>query len=284
MIETLPKFVVIVGAVIVAFLTIVVASAIVSRVFVSMSIRRLVNSIGRFPLPAFTSELAVGLPEPIQRYLHFALKQGQPNIRYAVIRQYARFRHGEERPWFTVNATEYLSGMEPGFVWDAVLRHNKVWWRTAILSYVNGKGSGRIKLFGALTIQEVDGAETDASMLFRLLSEQVWLPTGLLPTRTLRWQPIDAHKAMAIITDGSTTVTATFHVNDIGEIVRITTTDKYRDLKSGFEQTQFTLLCRDYREVDGIMIPHEVDFVWNLPKGDFTYGEFVVDNIRFHYV
>lgn len=284
MIESLPKPLIITGAIFVALVGLLLINAAVSRIFVAVAIRRLVRSIGRFPLPAFTSELASGLPEPIQRYLHFALRQGQPNIRYAVIRQWARFRHGEGRPWFTVKATEYLSGMEPGFVWDAVLRHNKVWWRTATLSYVNGKGRGHIKLFGALTLQDVEGRETDASMLFRLLSEQVWLPTGLLPTRTLRWQPVDATSARAIITDGETTVTATFHVNDIGEIERITTTDKFRDLKSGFEQAKFTLECRDYREVEGIMIPHEVDFVWNLAEGDVTYGEFKVHGLRFHYV
>lgn len=258
-------------------------SAIVSRVFVRRSVRRLVGSIGRQPLPNFSVDLIRNLPAPVQRYFNYALKQGQANIRYAVLQQRARFRHRPGSPWFDVRATEVISGMEPGFVWDAVLRHNAAWWRTARLSYMSGRGYGRLKLFGFLTLQEYEGPETNVSMLFRFLSELVWLPTGLLPTRSLRWEQIDDSSARAIIIDGNTSVSATFHVNSLGQIDRIVTGDKYRDHKSGFEQAKFSLLCRDYQEVEGVMIPNEVDFVWNLEGGDFEYGQFRVTDAQFVY-
>lgn len=283
MIDTIPRFVVIGGALLGTVIVLMVVSALVSRVFVARSIRRLLASIGKENLPNFDGGSIGHLPPPIQRYLHFALRDGQPNIRYGVVQQFAQFRHGEGRPWFSVRATEYISGMEPGFVWDAVLRHRWYWWRTAVLGYFRGKGRGHIKLFGAVTLQDVDGPETDASMLFRFLSELVWVPTGLLPTRTLRWEAMDDRRARAVIDDGHTNVTAIFHVNAIGEIDRIVTTDKYRDLKSGFEQLPFTLECGEYREFDGVMIPTQVRFVWNLERGDFTYGQFDVDTIQYHY-
>jgi hypothetical protein len=251
--------------------------------FAARSIKRLIRTIGKNALPNISNERMQGLPEPIQRYLRYALKDGHPNIRYAVLSQRARFRHGPNRPWFTVKATEVLSGMEPGFVWEARLRHNAFWWRTATLSYVNGIGHGHVKLYGALTLSEYEGKETDASMLFRVLSEQVWLPTGLLPTKTLRWDPIDASTARATIVDGTTRVSATVHVNELGQIDRIVTNDKYRDHKSGFEQATFTLVCKAYEEVEGVMIPTEVDFVWNLDSGDFEYGQFRITRARYVY-
>lgn len=258
-------------------------SAIISRVFVARGIRRLIHSIGTMPLPHFSASLARTLPEPVRRYLHYAIKEGQPHIRYAVLRQQARFRHRPGSMWFTVRATEVISGMEPGFVWDARLRHYAAWWRTATLSYLHGVGKGHIKLFGALPLQEYGGHETDTSMLFRFLSELVWLPTALLPTRTLRWEEVDESTARAVITDGTTQVQATFHVNEIGQIDRIVTGDKYRDLKSGFEQSTFTLHCREYKEIEGVMIPTEVDFVWNLDSGDFEYGQFLITDAVYYY-
>ncbi|MCX6140699.1 MAG: hypothetical protein NTX15_07730 [Candidatus Kapabacteria bacterium] len=278
----MPKIIVILIA---SFGTLVVLgtlSAFVSRMFVTRAIRRLIQSIGKEPLPHFSASLARTLPDPVRRYLHYALKEGQPNIRYAVLKQKARFRHRPGSPWFTVKATEVISGMEAGFVWDAVLRHNRAWWRTAKLSYMKGEGHGHIKLFGSLTLQEYEGPETDTSMLFRFLSELVWLPTGLLPTKTLRWEPIDESTARAVITDGDTQVQATFHVNEIGEIDRIVTGDKYRDHKSGFEQATFTLRCRNYSEFEGVMIPTEVDFAWNLESGDFEYGQFNIIDVAYH--
>jgi hypothetical protein len=258
-------------------------SAYVSRLFVKRSIAHLLRSIGKESLPNFSSQLSEILPEPVQRYLNFALKEGQKNIRYAILTQQASFRHRPDSRWFTVRATEYISGMEPGFVWDAVLRHNATWWRTAKLSYMHGLGYGHIKLFGALTLQEHEGRETDISMLFRYLSELVWLPTGLIPTKTLRWEPIDDNSALAIISDGGIRVEATFHVNQAGEIDSIKTAHKFRDHKSGFEQQPFTLECRAYRDVEGVMIPTRVDFIWNLESGDFRYGQFEIVDVRYFY-
>lgn len=279
----MPNALLFIGTALATFVGLLAASALLSRLFVARSVRKLIASVGKERLPSFSKELTKGLPEPVQRYLTYALREGQPNIRYGKLRQQATFRHGPERPWFSVRATEVISGMEPAFVWDAVLRHNKAWWRTAKLSYFAGRGSGHIKLYGAVTLQEVEGPETDASMLFRFLSELVWVPTGLLPTKTLRWNPIDANSAQALITDGTTTVAADFHVNDQGQVVRITTKSKYRDLKSGFEQLAFTMECSDYAAVEGVMIPMRVNFVWNLPSGDFTYGKFTLDAVTYVY-
>lgn len=279
----MPNMLLLVGTALATVVVLLGASALLSRLFVSRSIRKLIASVGKERLPSFDAAQTADLPEPVQRYLAYALPQGKPNIRYAVLRQQAQFRHGAERPWFTVKAREVISAMEPAFVWDAVLRHNRLWWRTAKLSYFKGQGSGHIKLYGAVTLQEVEGPETDVSMLFRFLSELVWVPTGLLPTKTLRWQPLGADTARAVITDGATSVTADVHVTPTGQIDRITTTSKYRDLKSGFEQLAFTLECSDYQAFDGVMIPTRVNFVWNLPTGDFTYGKFQINDVRYFY-
>lgn len=268
----------------VTLLMLVLGSGLVSRFFVSRSIRRLIRTISKNPLPNFHADQVRALPSPVQKYLTTVLKDGQPTLRYAILSQKATFRHRPNSPWFRVKATEVISGMEPGYVWDALLTHNAAWWRTAKLSYVQGAAHGHIKLYGAFTLQEFEGPETDRSMLFRLLSELVWIPTAFLPTKTLRWEHVDESTARAIITDGSTRVHALFHFNDNGEIDRIVTSDKYRDHKSGFEQAQFTMHCSNYQTFEGVRIPTQVDFVWNLESGDFDYGHFTVTRAHFHYL
>jgi hypothetical protein len=267
----------------VTLLVLVMSSALISRIFVARSKRRLIRTISKEKLPAFHGDQARLLPLPVQRYLSQVLKDGQPILRYAVLEQRATFRHRQDSPWFRVRATEVISGMEPGWVWDAVLTHNAAWWRTAKLSYVQGAAHGHIKLYGAFTLQEFDGPETDASMLFRLLSELVWIPTAFLPTKTLRWESVDDRTAKAIITDGKTRVSALFHFNESNEIERIVTVDKYRDHKSGFEQAQFTMKCSEYKSFEGVRIPTQVDFIWNLSSGDFDYGHFTLTSAAYYY-
>lgn len=265
-------------------LVLMLSSAIVSRIFVARSKRKLIKTISKDQLPAFSSDLTRGLPAPVQRYFQTVLKDGQPALRYAILEQQATFRHRPDSPWFRVKATEVISGMEPGWVWDARLIHNAAWWRTAKLSYVQGAAHGHIKLYGAFTLQEFEGPETDKSMLFRLLSELVWIPTAFLPTKTLRWEPVDDSTARAVITDGATRVNALFHFNENNEIDRIVTSDKFRDHKSGFEQAQFTMLCSQYQEFEGVRIPTQVDFIWNLQSGDFDYGHFTLRSATYYYV
>lgn len=279
----LPKLPLILGTVLVTLLVLWAASAVLSRLFVRRWIKRLLRSIGKNELPAYSSQRTAALPEPIQRYLSYALAEGQQNIRYAILKIRARFRHGADRPWFTVSATEYLSGMEPGFVWDAFLKHHAFWWRTAKLSFLHGQGHGHLKLFGAITLRELEGAETNHSMLFRFLSDLVWLPTGLLPTKALRWEAVDNSTAKAILSDGPTRVEALFHVNGDGQVERITTNSKYRDHRSGFEQTQFTMRCSNYQRIDGVQVPTQVTFVWNLPDGDFEYGHFTLKDVSYYF-
>ena len=55
------------------------------------------------------------------------------------------------------------------------------------------------KLFSAITLVNFGGREIDQSALVRYLTEAVYFPTALLPSRTLRWEELDADSARATL-------------------------------------------------------------------------------------
>ena len=55
------------------------------------------------------------------------------------------------------------------------------------------------KLFNAITLVNFGGREIDQSALVRYLTEAVYFPTALLPSRTLRWEALDADSARATL-------------------------------------------------------------------------------------
>ncbi|MEA2074867.1 MAG: DUF6544 family protein [Euryarchaeota archaeon] len=65
--------------------------------------------------------------------------------------------------------------------------------------------------------------------------------------------------------------------NEKGEIVRFVT-DRHRD--SSLEK--WSGYYRQYEEIDGVKIPTEVEVVWHLESGDFSYARFVVTEIEFN--
>ena len=55
------------------------------------------------------------------------------------------------------------------------------------------------KLFSAVTLVNFGGREIDQSALVRYLTEAVYFPTALLPSRTLRWEELDSDSARATL-------------------------------------------------------------------------------------
>ncbi len=67
----------------------------------------------------------------------------------------------------------------------------------------------------------------------------------------------------------------------MGEILKITTKDKYRTTKTGFSKDSYTLYFSDYKKFGGIKVPTYVEAEWNLPTGDFKYGKFRITQVEF---
>jgi hypothetical protein len=80
--------------------------------------------------------------------------------------------------------------------------------------------------------------------------------------------------------DSGIIVSLEFHFNEIGEVTEIHG-DRYRSVGDSFSRDEWVGYCRDYREVDGMMIPHYVDITWNLESGVYSYARFNITKIEF---
>ncbi|KAK9809546.1 hypothetical protein WJX73_000307 [Symbiochloris irregularis] len=218
------------------------------------------------------------LPGPVQRYFQYALKEGQKPIRYCALRQRGAFRlraspgMKASEGWKKVHAQQFFSTLQPGYVWAATISLAPFMWIRGWDSYVRGKGHMLWKLFSALTLVNFGGREIDQSALVRYLSEAVYFPTALLPSRTLRWEPLNDDSARATLVHGGLCVSAVFHFNARGQVVRLTTADRPRRLDDGtVAEDAWTGYYRDYQERGGMQLPMEAEYAWNLVGGTFSH-------------
>ena len=116
-----------------------------------------------------------------------------------------------------------------------------------------------------------DNAELNAGALQRYLAEAVWFPTALLPSDVMKWNAIDASRALGTLSDSGTTVSLEFHFSDAGEITDVFTPGRYREVDGKYELTPWRGHFRNYQERDGMRIPLEADVEWQLPEGAFPY-------------
>lgn len=229
----------------------------------------------------YDESMLIGLPEPVVRYFHRVLQNGQKFIRFATVRQNSQYKMTPTSDWIDVQATCGYTTDRVSLVWDAVLRDNRYVWRRAQLIYQHTTGEGLIKLYGGITLSEYSGSEADLSLLFRFLSEALLFPTALLPGGHITWKTHGPHSAEATITDDDLQCSALFYFNEVGEVEKITTHDKYRDFKGSFHKEGFVMYCRNYRTINNVLVPTELEFVWQLAEGDFPYAKIGVEDIAY---
>jgi hypothetical protein len=220
---------------------------------------------------AFASEGLVGLPEPVARYFAFALTRGQPLLQAARIEHAGEFRGGFEAPWSPFTSVQHFTTDPPAFAWDARIRMAPGMRVHVLDTYRQGRGSMHARLAGLVPVVDEEGTpEMASSALMRYLAEAVWFPTALLPRPGLTWEAVDATSARATLTDSGVSAAVTFHFDTEGRITGVSA-ERFRDVDGVGVLTPWGGQFRDYREMDGMMIPTEGEVAWTLPEGVLTY-------------
>ena len=220
----------------------------------------------------FTRDLLKGLPEPVVRYFEHVLTPGQRLLRGARIEQTGTFRGGLDEPWSPFKATQHFAAHPPGFVWDASIRLAPLLTVRVRDSYIGGTGAMQGKIAALVpVVAQSGGEELKAGALHRLLAEMAWLPTALLPGRGVSWSPIDDSSARATLTDEGTSVWLDVQFSRKGEIVRVSTPERFRDVDGTPVPTPWSGSFWSYEEVDGMRVPTEGEVEWTLPEGRLAY-------------
>lgn len=229
----------------------------------------------------FTYDQLKELPEPVQKYFKYVLKNGQEYIRMAVLKQVGEFRVSASDHWVPLDAEQYYAAESPSYVWHGRLRPTPYVWIEARDVYHGGSGITEGKLLSAFPLIFETGREMELSSLARFLSEAPWLPTALLPGKHLEWKGIDSHSARALIHDAGYSVSAVFVFDDKGEITKVTTHDRYRKIGGKTERSPWTASYKNYREHSGMRIPTEIESGWELQDGVLPYAKLKVREIQY---
>lgn len=278
----LKRTLLIIGGLIVAGILFIDVSGDKFKEKVQREVRQIKEGASSAPVQRFTLSQLRGLPTPVQSYFRHVLKDNREYIRTVSLKQTGEFRTKESDPWVPLVADQYYGTNSPSFIWHARLKPTPYTWIEARDVYHNGIGFMEGKLLSAFPLMFDSGKEMEVSSLARYLTEAPWYPTSLLPGKHLEWKGIDAHSAKAVINYSGYSVSAIFTFGDSGEISKVTTEDRYRNINGNKERLSWTARYKNYQELNGVRIPLEVDSEWNLPKGAFQYAKLRVTEIRYN--
>jgi hypothetical protein len=220
------------------------------------------------------------LPDPVRRYLDYAIHRNAPAIRTARLQHDGFLRTKPNQRWMPVRGEEYFTVAEPGFVWTASVRAAPLVWIEARDHLLSGHGNMLVKLNSTLTIADSSGIEIDQGARLRWLAEIVWFPYGFTGDK-VRWEPIDDRSARATLL-GDPPVSAVMEIDEEGRLVTVRA-DRYRDIGGGKAVlTPWIGRCTDYREFAGFRVPSSIEVSWLLQEGEFTCIRFRVTALEYN--
>jgi hypothetical protein len=241
------------------------------------------------PAPAVgPSELAAreaSLPEPVRRYLSYAIPAGAPAILTVHLRHEGFFRTKPNAPWLPIRGEQYFTVGRPGFVWNATVRMRPFFWPLFWIDardrLFEGRGNMLVKLASTFTVADASGPEIDQGSSLRWLAETAWFPYALVAD-AVRWEPFDAHSARATLVQDGLPVIATFEFDDEGKPELLRAERYFSDGKAPAKLLPWSGRYLAYREFGGFRVPSYVEVSWQLPEGEFSYARFRVTEIQYN--
>lgn len=210
---------------------------------------------------------AEGLPEPVRRYLAWALPERKAMIESIRYEQSGEMQIKPGQGWKTLEATGAAATAEPAMAWHGYLPG--VVGFGARDAYLDGKGSFTPKMLGLFPVGDASGPEVDRAALLRFLAEAPWYPTVFLEPY-VSWEAVDENRARAVITHGEVTADALFTFDPEGKPVAVEGM-RHRTEGSGQVLRPWSGTFEAYETVEGVKIPRKVTAFWEVDGEKFPY-------------
>src|SRR6266571_2819995 len=221
------------------------------------------------------------LPPPVRRYLVRAVGARTVAVRTVRLRHGGTFRPKLDGAWLPIRGDEYFAADPPGFVWWGRTRIAPGVWVEARDRSVGGVGNMLVSAESTFTLADSKGPGMDQGALLRLLAEMPWVPTALFDDRYVTWTAVNDRRAGAKLRVSGREVVGVFGFGTDGLITAFTA-DRHRDLGAGESVlTPWSGQYSDYREIEGILVPHDVVVSWQVDGQSIPYARFSVERLEF---
>lgn len=227
-----------------------------------------------------TKELLAPLPPVVQKWLERSGVVGKKLVAVAHLKQSGEMKTKPDGNWIPFEAEQWNAIDSPGFIWTTQIQAAPGLALVGRDKYVDGRGNMLIKLLALFPIADAKGPETDQGAMLRNLAEVCWFPSAAL-SDYIQWEQLDSLTAKATMTNGGITAPGIFRFNAEGDMVSFEA-KRYYDRKEGPTLEDWLVVNKDYRDFDGIRVPHKSEITWKLKDGDFTWLKLEIKEIDYN--
>lgn len=219
------------------------------------------------------------LPQPVQRYLRVAGAINRPKVKNMRIEFDVQMR-GKGKEFMTYTSEQYNFFAEPTrlFFMKGKMFGLDI---SGYHRFSKGAATMDIRLLGLIQVVNQSGAVLNKTETVTLFNDMCLLAPATLIDKRIRWEEIGGNSSRAFFTNRGITVSATLFFNEKGQLIDFASND--RTEVTEMKQMPFTTPVSDYKTIDGMNIWTRGEAVWEYPDGKFTYGKFILKEIRYNF-
>ncbi len=201
--------------------------------------------------------MVADLPEPVQRFFHFAIKPGSPLLTVAEIHMGGEFTLGtRENPNNRPMLASQILAAPTGFLWKLEMPG------TVSVSGSDSASWTRFWVLGLIPVARAGGDRDHARAAYgRYVAEAVfWTPAAMLPGPGILWQALDQQTIRVTVTHKELSQAVDVTLNTEGQPVAV----QFMRWTNANPEKKFRLQpfgghLSDFREVQGFRVPFHVE-------------------------
>jgi len=222
-------------------------------------------------------------PEPLARYVAWALGEQRDTIGCVHFRHAGRIRYGKTGRWMGMGGEAFFSLAVPGFVWRSTISWLPGIWLEAFDYYVDRDAGMYLNLFSLFPLENNSHKdELKEGSLFRYLASTFLFPMVHGSTDFISWENVDDTTAKATIRDKDHSVEALVRFNGRGGIESIESCHKNNPETGCPVPGHFASRFSGYSDEAGYRIPIQISTDIILPEGEELHAEYVITDIEFN--
>lgn len=221
------------------------------------------------------------LPSPVQKWLITSGVLDRERAYNARLKQTADIRMDQNQEnWIPLEADQYISVIQPGFLWDAKIKMAPFLHVSGRDLYDSGAGNMLIKFQSLFTIADATGYEIDQGTLVRFLAEIVWVPSAALEDY-MTWEPIDDYSARARMEYRGVSATGVFTFDEDGNPIHFIA-ERYGEFDGEYVLLAWSTVMGGHQFMDGYKVPTTASITWELDSGDYTWFVLNLEDLQFN--
>jgi len=220
-------------------------------------------------------------PEPVSRYVSWALSENRTPVGCMHFRHGGRIRYGKTGRWMRMGGEGFFSAAVPAFVWHATITWAPGVWLDTYDYYVDRKAGMNLNLFSVFPLDNAQTDEMNVSALFRYLTRTPLFPTILGSSPFIAWENVDDTTARAVIRDEDISVEAIVRFDSRGMVESIESCQKTIPETGRPVPGHFASRFSSWADVGGYRIPMFITSEIILPEGEYVCAEFAITLVEF---